>query len=528
MLGPLRCKFRALDDPAGEFPITLVVDIKKGGVSNQDVKHLSQVIRQHGVHLAILLTDVNPKPEVLEELEFLPQIILVVTELRQLVRLLVISFARNRGIPIDSSLLQKAYSDIFDKLGLREQIIKWVERMRKQGYLLRFEGFVGDTVKACRFFINSMGKDLTLEKCWEYSWNIRKFLPFGIESEIIPDMGLGPLKKHAKVLVDYGFLRETDEGKYKLIRHPSEERVTELLQDYYGGSTSKDSLAKHFIYREAAERVFDSLISHMQRKFLVTREARQVIRYLKLPEIKRMRDDSVEQFESWKSDLKRNYPFTHILTWKEREWNIISMNEMENFIEKILQEISIETDEDVIRSSTFLVIELINWYGQFVSKINRCMMKAQNIVGVMESDVKNLEQRFEEILRNFVVPQRTTELKIELQELQRVKEEINELRNLLEHPLPLDEIERKVSVIAGSKRSRDVSRKEKLTTDVDEELRAQGVRGDWTVVEYLLLKSKQENIKGEIEKLAKIVDSLTELSSKLSSLNEEIVNLFKD
>jgi hypothetical protein len=513
-------------DPTKELPVTAFIDVKRGGIIKEDIRMLSQEIRQQGAHLVLILTDSTPHSEALEELEFLPQIILAVVELRDLIKLLVISFAQRRGISIDSTLLSRAYRMMFEKFGLREQIAKWMEKMARRGYLLNFEGFSGDTAKACRFFINSIGEDLPLDKCWELSWGIRNFLPFGIDSKIIPDMGLEAFKRHAKILVDYGFLKE-EQGKFRIQKHPSEERIVELLE-YYGGSSTKATLMKHFIFREAAEHVFDSLIEHMERKLLIVHESREIIRLLKLPEVKRLREDSQKKFEEKKSILRGNSPLTHILTWKEREWAIISLEEMEKLIEKLFAEISTATDEDIIRSYTFLIRELIDWYGFFVDKINLSKLKANGMISQLEVEIGGLERRFKELFENLIKATKAMGLQVELQELQKTKDELGEVKNFLENPLSSEELEKFMKPLAGDKKSRDAIRKEKLITDIDEELKVQGIRGDWAIPEYVLIKKKEEEIINEINNLNRTLESLHELSEELTLLTEDISKLFNN
>jgi hypothetical protein len=526
MIGPLKLRIKMPGDPTKELPITAFIDVKRGGITKEDLQILSQEIYRYGAHLILILTDSSPYPEVLEELEFLPQIVLVVAELRDLIKLLVISFAQKRGIDVDNSLLSRAYRMIFEKFGLKEQIEKWTERMAKMGYLLYFEGFSSDTVKACRFFINSIGKDLALDECWNLSWNIRNFLPFGIDSKIIPDMGLEPLKKYAKILVDYGFLKE-EQGKYKILKHPSEERVVEFLE-YYGGSTTKTTLMKHFIFRGAAEHMFSSLLEHMERKLLIARESREMVCFLKLPEVKKLREESVKKFEHKKSILRSSYPFIHILTWKEREWAIISLERMEKTIEKFLSEISTTIDEDIIRSYTFLVRELIDWYGYFVDKISNSKLNASNVITQLEMEIGDLERKSKEMFDNLIRAIRATKLQIELQELQSIKDELNEVKNFLENPLSSEDVEKLIKPIAGDKKSRDVVRRDKLITDIDEKLRAQGIRGDWCVPEYVLIKKKEEEVIDKIKNLNTILKSLEKLSRDLILITEEISKLFKN
>jgi len=523
LMGPLKLRIKMPGDPTRDLPITAFIDVKRGEIRREDIEMLYKKIRQLGAHFVLILTDRSPHPEALEELEILPQIVLTVVEHRDLVKLLVVSLAKRRGIEIDNMLLRRSYENLFEKFGLRKRITDWIERMMKKGYLLHFEGFVGDTAKACRFFINSIGKGLSLEECWKLSWDIRNFLPFGIESKIIPDMGLEPLRRHAKVLLDYGFLKEKN-GKYMIQKHPSEECVLELL-DYYGGRTTKSELKKHFVYREAEERIFDSLIELMERKLLIMLEGREVIKLLKPPEVKRLREDVIEKYEQKKA-LLLNYKnrFSNILTWKKRApGEIISLELMENEIEELIKEVSTAQEEDVIRSYTFLLRELINWYGYYVDKIDLCLFKTSELIKQLEAEIGNCERRSNELFKKLLEATKVGELKIELQELQKVRDDLNELKKILETSLSTKEIKDLLKSILGSKKSVDESQKEKLITDVDEELK---LRGDWTIAEYVLIKIKEEEILEEIKNFYKTLDSLDKLTDELTNITQDFSKLF--
>jgi len=115
----------------------------------------------------LIVTDREPQPEALEDLSFLPQAVLVLAEHRDLVKLLVISQAKRKGVEIDSSLLLRAYENILEKFNFNSRIGEWIKKMAENGYLLSYEGFIERTALACQFFINTIGTPLTLQETWE-------------------------------------------------------------------------------------------------------------------------------------------------------------------------------------------------------------------------------------------------------------------------------------------------------------------------------------------------------------------------
>jgi len=527
MKGPLYFRFKLLGD-ARDFPVKAFIDIRKGGITHEDIAELSKVVQQNAAHLVLIITDRSPSSEVLEELETLPQILITTIEQRDMVKLLVISLAKKRGEDIDKNLLQRAYTIMFEKFGLREQILKWLERMSEKGYILDFEGFVDRSVNACRFFINSLGKTLTLEDCWKQSWAIRDLLPFGIDSRIIPDMGLGELEKHARILKNYGFLEER-KGKYYLRIHTSEDRIIDLL-DRHDGACSKNALINNFIFKEMNVHLFDSLLEHMERKLVISREHRDLVHYLSLADIRKLRDDTVKLFEQRKLVLEgvREKSFAHIVTWKEPSWSLIDIKLMEKTIEDLLSEISTATEEGIIRSRTFLVCELIDWYLTYIDKLTLAVSKSNELINNLELDIGNLEQRTNKVIENLVRATKATNLKVELQELQKARNDLNEIKSLVYGLKSLPEIEEMLKPIAGEKKAKDSTRKEKLATDIDEIMKNRGVRGDWSIAKYVLVTTQVREVRNEIQGLGDVVTSLDNLSNDLVQIAEEIPKYFQE
>jgi hypothetical protein len=508
------------------LPVRFLVNVIRETITREDIKELSKEIRQQGIHLGIILTDKNPHPEALEDIQYIPQVILIVVEHRDLIKLLVISLAKRKGIEIDSSLLLRAYKSLIDKFDLKDHIEKrWIEKMTKAGYLLTYEGFIDKTAQACKFFINSMGRPMSIEEIWEYSWNLRNLLPFGIKSEIIPDMGVEELKKYVEILKDYGFLNE-ENGKYFLQQHPTESRIIELL-DHYGGMTAKPTLARHFVFREAASRIFDSILEHMKRKLLI-KEYQRNIYLMTLSEVKNLREKIIEAFEEHKRALDRiGLSFANILTWKEREWHIIQLTTLERNIENLLKEIATTDNQDVIRSRSFILKELIEWYGHYVNKIILSFRRSNEVVTRLSWEVDNIQRRFNEVFENIIKSTKTTQLQVELQELNEIILELEEVKKLLTLEEQHDVLENEIKQIAGDKKSRDPIRSDKLWTDIDEEMRKnEGVKGEWTVAKYLLVKKKVEEIQKKVDILNSILKSLDESSQKMMSISNKFLEMF--
>jgi hypothetical protein len=427
MRGPLRLEIKSPTDPTKKLPINIVVDVKRGEITYEYIKKLSNDMFRQGIHLGIILTDKTPHSELLERINSnIPQIVLVMVEHRDLVKLLTISLAIRRGVEIDSSLLSQTYKDLIDKFALKDHIEKWITKMANAGYLITCEGFLGRTAQACRFFINSTGRPMGIEEIWEYSWNLRNLLPFGIKSEIIPDMGIEELKEEVKVLKNYGFLTE-ENGKYHIRQHPVENRIIELL-NCYGGMTTKSTLAKHFVLTDSTSRVFDFILQHMERKMLI-QELHGNIYLMTLHDVKKLREKAIKDFEDHKKSINQtSSSFTNILTWKEREWRIISLTTMEHVIENLLKEIATANDEYIIRSRTFVVKELVDWYGHYVNKVISSSKQSNEIVANLNLEVNNVRKKFYEIFENIIKFTKTTHLQITLQELEEITSELEEVK----------------------------------------------------------------------------------------------------
>jgi hypothetical protein len=525
MKGPFNLEIKLPSDPTKSFTVRFLVDVKRYTVTEEYIKNLSDEIYKQGLHLIVILTDKKPSQEVLEYIQNIPQIVLVGAEHRDLVKLLVISLAEIRGEEIDKSLLNRTYRGLIDKFDLKALIEKWIENMSTKGYLLTCEGFVDKTALACRFFINTLGKPMTIEESCEYGWKLRNLLPFGIKSEIIPDMGNKELKGYVEVLKDYGFLKE-ENGKFHLQQHPAEERIKELLQYY--GETTKSTLAKHFIFREAASKSFDSILEHMERKLLIQKN-KDNIQLLHPHHIKELKDKISKDFENYKNipeQIERS--FAHILTWKEREWHIISLINMRDIIEDLFKEISHASDEDLVRSRVFIVKELVKWFGYYVQKVKLAINQSKEIVSSLDLEVNNLQEKFNEIYENIKKSIKGIPTKIELQELKEIVSSLNEVKEMLTAEEQINVLENEIERIIGSKKSKDPTRTKHLWTDVDEKMREEKVEGEWTVAKYMLINKKRYEIQEKINNFKKTIKSLEELSQETVNITNEFLKIINE
>jgi multidrug resistance efflux pump len=184
------------------------------------------------------------------------------------------------------------------------------------------------------------------------------------------------------------------------------------------------------------------------------------------------------------------------------------------------------TDEELTRSYTFLIKELTDWYGHYVDKINLSMLKADESINQLETEIESLKLRSKELFNNIIKATKATDLQVELQELQKAKDDLDELKILLEKSLSREEIEKMIKTIIGDEKLMDESKREKLITDVDEEIKYQGIRGDWSVAEYVIFKEKEKEIIKEIKNLHEMINSLEHLSDDLASITDEISKLF--
>jgi len=511
--GPVLLRLKNPIDPTKEITINVLLWVKRGTITLDDIRKLRDTIYREAVHLVLVVTDQTLSPEIQDELSLLPQVIVMIVDLRDLIKLLVISLAKRRDIPVDDDLLAKAYSTLYEKYKLANQLEQWFRGMLKEGFILSFEGFSRDVLNALRFFINTSGEELTLQEIWEFGWNLRNLLPFGIESGIAPDIGFKVLDKSAKILEDYGFLKKA-ENLYKLVRHPSEDRVIELLE-YCGGSISKDRLKRYFIFREPASYVFDNLLAYMSRKMLISIDKKGHVSLLKLSELQEKRQSLINRFYQKKFEYTEfirghSFIFNRIVTWKKKKTQIISISEMERTIEEISEKISTAVNEDVKRACTFILAELVEWYSYYVDKLLSAIYKSEENIRSLESNLKSLEERFNEWLARFSMII-GSEIAIQLQELKEVSEKLNEIKEYSLENLSDGQLEDEI------KRTETFKSIQRNKTTVDIDLRMES-RGDWTVAEYILVFDKIHHLNDYINAISEAINLLNSLLDKLESL----------
>jgi len=217
------------------------------------------------------------------------------------------------------------------------------------------------------------------------------------------------------------------------------------------------------------------------------------------------------------------------LTWKKKGWLLISLFEVERTIENLLSEIAVTDNPDIIRSRTFIIKELVEWYEHYVDKIISSHKKGEEIAESLNMEMSELQQRFKEVLNNVIKSTKLSGLQVELRELTEIAAELEEIKHLLTSKESQEDLEEMIKPLAGDKDSEDSYRKEKLWTDIDEEMEAkEGVKGEWAVVKYVLLKKKAEEIRKRANDLNLILNSLDELTQKLVDLTNAFLKLFKD
>jgi len=519
-------------NPTMKVRIQTIVFIKRN-VEFSFAEEIENSIKR-GKHLIIIITDKEPPKDILNLIEGYPQVVIIRVEHRDLIKLLTIGLAKRERVEIDDSLLLETYEDLVIKTGLRKAIEEeWEKKMSNRGYIITCRGFVDRLPQACKFFINTLGKKMGIDDIIDYNWKLRKLLPFGVQTEIIPDMDKGELGKLIKELKDFKFLKE-DEGKFYLCRHPIEERIITILKDF-GGEAQKKEIMKFFVYTDSEVRVLESIFSHMRRKLLI-RLVGDKIQLIKSDEVKKMKESCEDGFEKYKELINRNHVISsprYIITWKKRERHFISLDDLEENIKELIDEVNTigkniknnEYEDEILRSRVFLIFQLVEWYKIYVNKIKLAISEIESKTDALENKIKDVEEKTYSLLQRVRKFGKIPE-EIQISELEKIRNVLNEVREFLaineSDKNQFEKIRDKVEKIAGSYKSVDKSLDEIFTTDIDKRFAQEyNVKGEWTIVKYLLFTKKLE----EFSKLGEFEKKLEEFEKNIKQIEDELNEL---
>lgn len=330
-----------LHDPDLEVDIRLLTKFVQGDIKETHIKEISETLKNDfSVHGCLLVYNGEFTQRARERLELeglgkkgTSQLIDIHLHQTLTKRLLCAYESRNKSV--DKSLLNIEFKSIFDDLKLQENIREWLKIQKKKGLVVdqvateNLSKFA-DTLK---LYLNYINEPLSANEVLEKNLNgILKFKLYGTKKGFIKsDLEDSPedVKKISIELREHGFLEELD-GKYKVIEHPVERRIYEIIKKE--GKIKENDLNLYFILKSKSKNIFSDLfLNILEYKNKIKRNRDEI----EITNIEAEYKEILKQLDRFNKDLERKelYKlFGHIFITKKRGHKLIMLDEFTSFV----------------------------------------------------------------------------------------------------------------------------------------------------------------------------------------------------
>jgi len=354
---------------------------------------------------------------------------------------------------VDLNLYRTAAETWIKKdIGIPEQIDTWFMRQLSKGRVItdiktQYSG--KELADSLRFYINFMEHELKPDEALSKNLSeLLRFVFFNARIGLVPDVtGPEKFKNMTLELLEAGFLAKGSTAeKYKVVLHPIEKRIVELLTGM-GGAT-EESLEKCFIISSRGRRILSSVyLGLLEYRGIVTKVGGSY----RLQE----RNKLLEEVRSSISELERRLGSprvkncAHVFVTKEREKRLIIPTETLDFAKSLLKSLdeALGESKDLINLQRLSLDSRIlrHTLEEILPHINGAAAKSHEIINQIDARVEECERRLRVLCGNV---KRWFAIEIDLSDLDEFKEitaRRAEARSIHEAPTNREEIEKLIS-----------------------------------------------------------------------------------
>jgi hypothetical protein len=350
---------------------------------------------------------------------------------------------------IDEEIRRKESQKIvYEDLELERKLKDWLNEQRGRGiyideFILENSKQPLDLVGALKFYINFIDSIQSPEDTFVKNIDTIKkpFIKHNARTKIIPDIALPQFIKNSIDLEKNHFL-EIENGKYKVIQHPVEERILKILNQQKG-KISIDFLSDHFILssnKNVVQNVFIEILEHKGK--ILKKEKDKLIEITNLSDCYDAFETEYSEFEQiFDTDIKS---YGCCFVSKVRESKSVSLTEFEHYLTDGKKEIE-NLHKDVKLQKIYLLRELLKYFTKdWLENIKKSHTQGKVKVSEMEGIRNGCVKSTEVVKTNF-----SKWLKISID-----KENIKECKEILD-------LSGKVNIVHNTENC------EKLKTDFD-------------------------------------------------------------
>jgi len=296
---------------------------------------------------------------------------------------------------------------ISSDLLFERRIFEWIKTQEEKGVVIG-QIVTSTTLKefsdSLKFYLNFIDEENTPEEIYDKNVNrILKFRKYGSKAGFLPSdiESLTKMRDLSYDLLNNQFLERRND-KYKVVIHPVEKRVLKILEREE--KITENDLKNYFIIKSKTGRPLENVfLNILEYKGMIKKEGK----FYTLIEPNEFYEELKREYEKYKRSIEREEfkKYGHFYVVKEREENLIILQEFDKFITSIFERIEsvryLSEKEDVFLQQISLVKRLLKEFiSEFEPAIREAYKRGKEISEEVRGKFVEIETELREIIKN--------------------------------------------------------------------------------------------------------------------------------
>jgi len=429
-----------------EMKINTVFFSINGDVKGTDIEELWHLIRgrKPPIHCVLLIFTGELTPEAEDKIENKEmgkdgENLILKIRIHPTLAKRIICIYKASFMPEDVD--EKMLSSVIDKLVMQDldilgKIKRWLKEQEERGIViseLRIEATsnLREFADSLKFFINFIEYEGTIEEIFNKNQELLEYTRYAAKKVgLIPDMQLPKFNRIVEDLLNNGFLVRS-KGKYRIQRHPVENRILKILEKET--KISQSELEGFFILRRRRY-LSDVFLPILEHKGLIKKEGNNYL----LIDKNELFSEVENYYRKFKrlTEIKRYQDYGYIYMTKERGERFISLTKFESFVDRLyrqLQEMFGLNEEIELQKLSLLKRLLEHFIEELLPLFEIASRKATEILisaRTLQDSIRSLVDEVREDCNKWLKIKFETENVEEYKNLQKILKEIEKCASL--------------------------------------------------------------------------------------------------
>lgn len=336
-------KLLKLHDPDIEVDFKFLMKFVQGDIKEDHIREIAETLKNDfNVHGCMVVYSGDFTKKALERLKLegldedgTAQVIPIHLHQTLAKRLLCAYNAPENAV--DESLLDIEFRTIFDDLKLKETIREWLKIQGEKGLVIEQISTKSSLPKfadTLKLYLNYINEPLSPEEVLDRNLKgILKFKFYGSKKGFISsDLEDSPKEviEISTELCENGFLKKVTGDKYKVVEHPVERRIYEIINKK--GKLVEEDLNHYFILKSKSKNIFSDLfLNILEYKNKIKKNKREI----EITNLEIEYEDVKNQLNKFDKELEKRHLyqlFGHVFMTKKRGKKLISLEEFKGFL----------------------------------------------------------------------------------------------------------------------------------------------------------------------------------------------------